>query len=216
MCFSVAGKMFCVAALEGPLHDVFMGPVTFVYGSGDARTLRANREVAEAFASARDYARVRYPVLSDHELEPASAAERNLFLVGTTRDNAVLKRLDPALPLGLDGAAVRAGTARFTGKELGVLFIHPNPEHPARYVVVLSAADVPGLYRAVSLPKLLPDWVVYDEQVANASAQHVLGNAGVLSAGFFDASWRLPASVPAAARLPPSSAAPSPVPAALP
>lgn len=181
------------AGLEGPLHDVFMGPVTFVYGSLDPRTARANREVAEAFARERDTSNVRYPVLSDRELLAASPdSTSNLFLVGTPDDHLQLGVRAAQLPIRVAGDSLVVGSERLTAPGIGALFIYPDPLQPTRYVVVLTAPDVPGLMRATALPKLLPDFIVYDERIAAAAGQKVLGHAQVVTAGFFDEGWQLP------------------------
>jgi hypothetical protein len=39
---------------------------------------------------------------------------------------------------------------------------------------------------------MLPDFVIYDESVATARGQLVLGSASLLAAGLFDELWRLP------------------------
>jgi hypothetical protein len=182
------------AGVEGPIHDVFLGPVVFVYGTQDRATALANREIAEAFARQRDYASVRYPVIADSELTAQHEQGASLFLVGTSRDNSAISAIEAKLPIRVDDSGIRVSDQRFTSSEIGALYIHPNPRNPLRYVVVLTAPDVAGLYRALSLPKLLPDYVVYDHQVATASGQQILGAARVVTAGFFTNDWSVPSS----------------------
>jgi hypothetical protein len=94
----------------------------------------------------------------------------NLILFGSAASNAVLKRIAPSLP-----AELLKGDA---------IFIYPNPENPARSVVVWSAkllsAPEPGLNAGWIMPlNLLPDFVlVKDGRVA--------------SGGHFDNEWKLP------------------------
>jgi hypothetical protein len=75
---------------------------------------------------------------------------------------------------------------------VGAIFIHPNPRQPERYVVVVEAPRAPGIWRALSLPALLPDFVVFDAGLAPAAGQQVLGSARVLAAGFFERDWAVP------------------------
>ena len=70
--------------------------------------------------------------------------------------------------------------------------IHPNPRQPARYVVVVEALRAPGIWRALSLPALLPDFMVFDAGLAPAAGQQVLGSGRVLAAGFFERDWSVP------------------------
>jgi hypothetical protein len=137
-------------------------------------------------------------VLSDAEFLAKSeplANERALFLVG--RENRVLAALEhaSAFPIHVEGGAVTVGQQRITGKELGAAFVHPNPLRPDRYVVVVAGADVPGTLRAMSLPDLLPDFVVWDEAIAPSRGQVLLGAGSLRAGGVFTKEWALPAQV---------------------
>ncbi|MEB2311603.1 MAG: alpha/beta hydrolase-fold protein [Sorangiineae bacterium] len=191
------------AEVEGPIRDAFLGPLVFVYGSLDPGTARANREVARAFARRRPGLDVRYEIIADRELDRARTARASLFLVGTARDNLALRELDAELPVRVHGGALALGAHRYSGEEVGAIFIAPNPRNPDRYVIAIEATSVRGIWRALSLPELLPDFVVYDERVAGAAAEQVLGkHASVLAGGFFNADWSVPNDVadPVAAR----------------
>ncbi|MGH9673264.1 MAG: hypothetical protein ACRD44_08785, partial [Bryobacteraceae bacterium] len=110
----------------------------------------------------------------DFPMKPASALTRediassNLILFGTAATNPVSRRIAPHLPAGLPASGV---------------FIYPNPENPARYVVVWSAkilsAPDHGLRAGWIMPvNLLPDYVeVRDGKVA--------------AGGHFDSDWKL-------------------------
>ncbi len=183
------------AKVTGPIRDVFSEPILFVYGDGDDAL--ANEQVARAFAKIRAGVHVAYPVMSDTEFftshEPL-ANDRALFLVGRT--NKVLASLERAraFPIHVERGAVVLGPQRVTGTELGAAFIHPNPLRPARYVVVIAGADVPGTLRALSLPDLLPDFVVWDAALAPARGGLLLGAGTVRAGGMFRKDWTLPAT----------------------
>lgn len=187
-------------ALTGPLRDVFHEPLLFVYGTSSRHDAAANERVARAFAAVRAGVTARYPVLSDAEFfergEPL-ANDRALFLVGSARSNRVVAALEGlrAMPLTLDGERVRLGAKTYEGAELGAAYVYPNPARPDRYVAVVFGATPLGTLRALSLPDLLPDFVVYDAGVAPARGQLVLGGATLRAAGFFQQDWSLPASV---------------------
>ena len=179
--------------VTGPIRDVFSEPILFVYGDGDEA--RANEQVARSFAKIRFGVQVAYPMMSDTEFlaknEPL-ANDRALFLVGRT--NKVLAALDhgSAFPIHVDAGTVTVGRERFTGKELGAAFVRPNPLRADRYVVVVAGADVPGTLRAMSLPDLLPDFVVWDETLASSRGQMLLGAGSLRAGGFFNKEWALP------------------------
>ena len=186
--------------VSGPIRDVFHEPILFVYASDE--DARVNERVARGFAE-RPGVPTAYPVMSDAEFlarGEALANDRALFLVGRT--NKVLAALASAaattntpFPLRVESGAVMLGSERFTGKELGGAFIHPNPVRTDRYVVVVAGADAPGMLRALSLPDLIPDFVVWDEAVAPARGQILLSAGSLRAGGFFKNDWSLPSVV---------------------
>ena len=187
-------------AVTGPLRDVFHEPLLFVYGTASPRDAAANEHVARAFAAVRAGITARYPVVSDAEFferGEALANDRALFLVGSARSNRVVAALEAmrSMPLTLEGERVRLGANTYEGAELGAAYVYPNPARPDRYVAVVFGATPLGTLRALSLPDLLPDFVVYDTGVARARGQLVLGGASVRAAGFFERDWSLPPTV---------------------
>ena len=191
--------------ITGPLRDAFHAPLLFVYGADDAAQARANEEVARAWAQIRWGTSVKYPVLSDAEFFARGESlenERALFLVGNARSNRVLRALERDLPITVDGDAVVVGGKRMTGSQVGAAFIRPNPRRPDRYLVVVEGVDALGTWRSLSLPDLVPDFVVWDEQLAPSRGQVLLGPGMARAAGFFENDWSLPGRIddPLAAR----------------
>lgn len=184
------------AGVEGPIRDAFQGKLAFVYGTLDPATTRANREVARAFARVGWGVDIHYPVLADRDVPPSLERDHSLFLVGSARDNLLVRAIDVKLPVHVKGDALTLGTHRYQGDDVGAIFIYPNPQQPDRYVVVVEGVTARGVWRALSLPHLLPDFLVYNAGLAGAATEQVLGsNAHVLAGGFFDRMWRVPARV---------------------
>lgn len=183
------------AGVEGPVRDAFLEPLVFVYGSGDPRTLRANREVARHFARFSAGTDVAYPVVSDRELPPAVAGGASLWLVGTPSDHRILHAIARDLAFSLEDGKLVARGEPLGGAGTGALFVQPNPLAPTHYVVVTLGTDAAGVWRALSLPRILPDFAVYDANVAPAAGQPILGGAVPIAAGFFDQRWQLPANL---------------------
>jgi poly(3-hydroxybutyrate) depolymerase len=179
------------AGVEGPIGGVFLDRLTFSYGSLDAATTRANREVATLLARMRNGVDIRYPVMADREIDDRIERDSSLVLVGNARDHSMLAKIAGALPIGTEVDAIVTGGARHTGTDVGAIFVYPNPRHPARQLLVVTAPSPPGIWRALSLPQLLPDFVIYDAGLAAAAGQQVLGRASVLAAGFFDRHWKI-------------------------
>ncbi len=189
--------------VSGPLRDVYHEPILFVYAADEEA--RANERVARGFAD-RPGVPASYPVMSDVDFfarkEPL-ANDRALFLVG--RNNRVLAALETTatsagapLPIHVEPGAVTVGARgsqgaeRIVGRELGGAFIHPNPTRPDRYIVVVAGSNTPGMLRALSLPDLLPDFVVWDDGLAPARGQLLLGSGTFRAAGLFKNDWSLP------------------------
>ncbi len=134
------------------------------------------------------------------------ANDRALFLVGGARSNRVVRELEPAFPIRIEGDEIVVGEKHFAPKDgeasisqLGAEFIRPNPRRPDRYVVVVEGVGPLGTWRSLSLPDMLPDFVVFDEDVAPASGQLALGAGRVRTAGFFGNDWTLSGSASGAA-----------------
>lgn len=191
-------------SVTGPIRDVFHEPITFVWGADDPAQATANEAVARKWARVSPGVRVEYPVMSDAEFLAAGepiASDRALFLVGNAKSNRVLRAIEPDMPIRIDDGGVILGGSRLEPKtlelpQLGVAFIRPNPRRPDRYVVVVEGVGPLGTWRSLSLPDMLPDYVVFDEDVAAARGKLTLGTATVRQAGFFDSSWGLPVRAP--------------------
>ncbi len=184
--------------VTGPFRDVFHGNILFVWGASDPSQARANEEVARAFAAVRYGVHVKYEVVSDLEFEArgdALANARSLFLVGNARSNKVVRAFEDELPVKLDGDALVMGGTRYTGNQLGTAFVRPNPKRPDRYLAVVEGTSALGTWRALSLPDLVPDFVVWDERIAPARGQMLLSAGMVLAGGFFKNDWSLPEKV---------------------
>lgn len=168
----------------GPIREVFDTPLVVVYGASDASEARINARVAKHWAS-RGGVRASYPVVRDDAYTDAMGAGRTLVLIG--RHNRVYERMAARLPVRFDGDAVVIGERRYAGDDVGAVFSAPNPDDPARTVLVVAGANPLGTARSRALPDLLPEYVVYDARVAPARGRVILGPAAnVVAAGFFD------------------------------
>jgi predicted esterase len=184
------------AGLSGPMRDAFFEPLAFVYGTQDPAQTRANRDTARAWARIKWGVDIRYPVLPDREYEDDLGEEHSLVLIGNSESNQVVRDLESSLPFRVSGKSItlvnEAGTVKeWKGKEVGVAFIYPNPKHPSRYVLVLAGTSAMGTFRAIALPELIPDYMVFDARIAGARGQVVLGGAPTLAGGFFRRDWTL-------------------------
>lgn len=167
---ALAGKRH---GMQGPVSDAFNSQFLAVYGADDLRLARAELDAIRNPPS-RLMIHGEFPLKAATKLSATDAADYNLILFGTPKSNPVLARLAGKLPTALmravdDGAAV--------------VFIYPNPENPARYVVVwsgpiLSAKLDVKFDAGWMMPlNLLPDYLVAEE-------------GKVVDAGHFDRDWK--------------------------
>jgi hypothetical protein len=160
--------------VQGPIGDAFNAKFLAVYGEGD-------RELAIAELDAIRNPPSRLAINGEFPMKPAAKVtagdigSSHLVLFGSTKTNAILRRLAPKLPPRLIAAADDAAGD-------GMVFIHPNPENPARYVVVwtarlLSTPDH-GISAGWMMPiNLLPDWAL-------------VKGGKIAEAGHFDSDWK--------------------------
>src|SRR5262249_50709167 len=153
------------AGLEGPIRDAWQRRLAFVYGTLDPTLTRANREVADFFAHQRWAMDLRQPIVADREVDERLERERSLGLVGNEKSNLKIAEIAQALPIRTEGDSIRFAGSQYRGHGIGAIFVYPNPRSPEHYVVVVLGVDAPGVYRALSLPQLLPDFLVYDERL---------------------------------------------------
>jgi predicted esterase len=193
--------------ITGPIRDVWHEPLIFVYGTQDPAQTTANLEVAQAFAKVRWGTDVAYPIVKDTEIDANAAPTKSLVLVGNARSNRVLAAIEKDLPLQLKDDGIHFGGRTFTGPQLGAAFAYPHPKAHDKYVLVIEGADALGTFRAISLPELLPDFVIWDATLAPARGQQLLSFGSALAAGFFDQAWQPPTTLddPLAAKAKPSA-----------
>lgn len=179
--------------LAGPIHDMQYEPVTLVYGTRDPAQTELNRHIAYGLREVRDNATAIYPVIADTALTPEIVATRSLALIGNPSSNAVLARIADRLPIRFEGNAIVVGAQRHEGPEVGTMFVHPNPENPDRYVLVVAGVTEQGTALATHLPEIVPDWVVFDRGIIPAQGMTLIHGAAYRDAGFFDRNWALAA-----------------------
>lgn len=178
--------------LDGPIRSIFHEPLTFVIGTQDPDHTFLNRLVAEHWAHPPGWI-IDYPIVDDVDVTDAMIRERALVLVGPPSSNSILARIADRLPIRFTDGAIALGDALHRGPNVGAAFVAPNPLSPERLVLVIAGPTPLGTWRSLSLPDILPDYVVYDERVAPARDRWSCGGTGCeyRAHGFFDLEWRL-------------------------
>ncbi len=180
--------------LAGPITDAYYGPMVHVYGTKNPAHTAALRHAAERGADGWPVWlwNFRQQVVADTAVTPKMMRQDHLVLYGTEGDNALLARMRDQLPIRVDGDSVVVGAHRYTGPDVGVRFIYPNPLSPSRYVVVQEGVTTDSVEAGNSLPDFLPDYLVYDHTTTRHRARLLTGPEAPLALGYFDAQWQLP------------------------
>ncbi len=177
--------------VEGPIRDAFDGPLLVVFGAALDREAALNRRVAAHWARISAGIRANVRIIPDDAYQPSDAAGRTVVLVGTPASHRVLARMQPSLPLRVEGDAIRTHDRALSGA-IGVTFVAPSPDAADGRVIVVTGTTPRGVWRSRFLPDLIPDFVAYDEQIAPARGRVVLGRyARVVCAGFYDRAGRV-------------------------
>jgi hypothetical protein len=183
-----------VHGLQGPIDDAFMGSFLFVKPSGksphEAVNAWVEKELDHAITHWRQQMRGDARVKLDTEVTAEDISKHNIVLWGDAASNQVLKRIAAQLPVKDDGEFIAIGDAKFAAAGHIPALIFPNPENPARYVVLNSSftyREYDYLNNARQTPKL-PDWAVIDVTTGRDSRSP----GKVVAAGFFDESWGVP------------------------
>lgn len=181
--------------VSGPIADVLRHAIVVVYGTKDPAHASVNRLVAETLAANGGGPDVewgvtaRFPVMSDVEANDAAISGKSVILIGSAADNALTARWADKLPIKIAAGAIEVHGKKHQGKGVGVSFIAPRPDDANEYVVVHAGLDVDGTLAARSLPRFVPDWVVYDARVHVERGGLLFGERPWIDGGFFDEHW---------------------------
>ncbi len=178
--------------LHGPIKQAYFSPFVLVYGTrGDSVTTdlllhQARLEACQWWRRGNGFA----VVLPDSDVTAGVVAKYNLILFGGPAENQITSRINRFLPIRLAGGSFYLGGTRVDGEGLAAKFIYPNPLNEEKFVVVHEGLDQEGLrlstfFRTFYAGAGLPDFMIFDKSVMRR------GWGGMISAGFFDASWQL-------------------------
>jgi len=183
--------------LQGPIDDAFMESFLMVKPTGkplnDKVGSWAEAEMKHAVEHWRRQFRGEARVKDDSAVGDTDIAEHNLILWGDPSSNKVLAKIADKLPIHWTAEGVQLGDKKFSVATHVPVFIYPNPLNPKRYVVINSGftfREYDYLNNARQVPKL-PDFAVLDTSVPVSSRLP----GGVVAAGFFTETWKLPAMI---------------------
>ncbi|MBL8798138.1 MAG: prolyl oligopeptidase family serine peptidase [Planctomycetia bacterium] len=182
--------------LQGPIDDAFMDSFLMVRPTGQAVNDKVGKWVEAESKHALDHWRQQFRgdarVKDDAEVSEADIAAHNLVLWGDPSSNRVLAKIADKLPIRWSGKVVSVGGKEYDPAHHVPVLIYPNPLNPKRYVVLNSGftyREYDYLNNARQVPKL-PDFTVVDVNVPMSSRSP----GGIVTAGFFNEHWELPAA----------------------
>lgn len=181
--------------VSGPLADVLRHGIVVVYGTKDPAHASANKIVADTLAANGGGPDVewlvtsRFPVLRDADATEAALADKSVILIGSPSDNTLTAKWADQLPVKFTPGAIEIRGKKYDGKGVGVSFIAPRPDDADEYVVVHAGLDVDGTLASRSLPRFVPDWVVYDARVNVQRGSLLFDERPFIDGGFFGEHW---------------------------
>ncbi|MEZ4287905.1 MAG: hypothetical protein R3A47_07120 [Polyangiales bacterium] len=179
--------------MSGPITDAYYDRMVHVYGTLDA----PQSEILQAAAKrgARGWPLwawdIEQPIIADTELSDDEAKRSNIVLYGSPKSNAVIRKLQPSLPIAITDTGVVVGKRTFEGKDYGVRFIFPNPQFPERYVIVQGSSDPNTVVAGNRLPEFLGDYVVFDAKKLGKNQPRTFSSRNKGFMGYFCDDWTL-------------------------
>ncbi|MCM2258609.1 MAG: C45 family autoproteolytic acyltransferase/hydrolase [Vicinamibacteria bacterium] len=132
------------------------------YGTG--RQLEANHTLALRFQSvlADAFSETLPPVVQDAAMDDATLAAHDLFVLGDPRDNALLARLLPNLPLETGPGYFRFEGQTYADEHDGLYLALPNPFAPTRVLHILLSNTPLQLHEMTKTYRPgLPAWAIF-------------------------------------------------------
>ncbi len=188
------GKRVKNAQLPGGIVDFTSTPFAVVIGtsSKDPQMARLWRDKANGFiAQWRNWQKHDPRVFEDTQLTDADLAKYSLLLFGGADSNRISAKLAGQLPLKVTKQAISVDGHAFDAPDSMIHLLYPNPRNAQRYVWLIAANSIDGLFGTEILPYNLPefDFVIQDGRMP-AYGQMTTRTQTAVASGMFDYNWR--------------------------
>jgi len=183
-----AGKLRKTPRLCGPGKAAYYRRFLMVIGSqGDTQedAKRFRQAVIDAASEWYRFTKSMPRVRRHTNVTDADVKQSNLILYGKPSNNTKLKEIADKLPIKITDLGFEFQGRTYSSKTHGLVMIYPNPQNPARYVMVRSGLPYGGQLSANHKYDLLPDFVIF----RNGTDYDDTDQAVV--AGFFDENWQV-------------------------
>ena len=134
-----------------------------------------------------------YPVVDDSDVTDEMIREHSLVLIGPPSSNLLTRLWNDGFSIRFESGGIRVGDELHQGAQVGTVFVAPHPEARERSLLIIAGPGPLGTWRSMFLPDILPDYVVFDENVAPARGRWAAGGTGATyrEEGLFDMDWSL-------------------------
>ena len=172
--------------LQGPIDDAFMDSFLCVKPAGaasDAVTQFALRRLDEFAADFPKYMRGDVPVKTVSDVNATDQRNASIVAFGTPETNPLIAHALKNAPIHWNAKTITVGSQHFDSATHMLSMIYPNPDNPARYIVINSGhtfhePDFKGTN--VLLYPRVGDWAVTE-----------IASGKVVAEGVFDRHWKL-------------------------
>jgi len=181
--------------ISGPILDAYNSGFFLVYGtSGTELESQINKKEAESFSAQwESWQHVPCRIKKDVDLSADDIESYNLILIGSIKSNSIISQLNNELPIQFKKNSIVVGNKRFSGEDIGISMIYPNPLNPERYIVIQAGTTWKGTAHITKRLGTEFDYIVFDERTMGLNIPQ--GNLAVdgtpLLCGFFDQDWLL-------------------------
>jgi hypothetical protein len=181
--------------LQGPIDDAFLESFLCVRPTSRAANDVAGRYAEETLSAFIDdyakYFRGQVRVKDDAAITAGDIAGHHLILFGDPESNSVMKKVLGKLPLQWDARQLSLGGNSYDAASHTLAMIYPNPLDPRRYMVLNSGHSFRANEMASTNAALFPRFGDY----AVLRLRQPIGKtveSEIVTAGYFDESWKLP------------------------
>ena len=131
----------------------------YTYPDGDEMTRQYILSLLKKFHSQLDPARV---LKSDKELTEEDVRTRMLVIYGSPENNSFFRRVRDQLPLVFEKDGVVVGRKKYLGRDVGAIFVCPNPLSPDHLMLVYGTVSPEALRNMNGVYHGPTDYVVFN------------------------------------------------------
>jgi predicted esterase len=167
----------------GPLGRMRPEPRVVVFPTGDALSERLGRILAESWAAPNGIKQHSPQLVADTDWRPELGLGKDIVIIGSPTSNRAWSQLVKTVPLQLGSGSLVFQNTTYTGSDPGIVLGWPKSDDPHHILIILGATSPMALASARSLPRYLPDYLVFDSRLRGEPGA-ILGGRPVLGGGF--------------------------------